>query len=235
MRKLISIFLILALSGISIFAAKLPSFTSDTLPKKSFMGKTVGVPYTSLVTYFGYIKPGSKPDAVINKKKIYFIYVWIPAVAPELGIRMISPASSITPALRPKKKDFVSPLWEEGQKDTESYFDTWVSLERATSIKKAADIKTKLSKTKWVRLGANDDSSELFAQPSGSKYNSVLRIVSQPSNPTKALTKGLYRIGFTTFKRGEVKGTFIAQVGAPIKLPGVIIEKDKKKLIELVK
>jgi hypothetical protein len=32
---------------------------------------------------------------------------------------------------------------------------------------------------------------------------------------------GLYRIGFTTYKRGEVQGSFLAQVGSPIKLPGV--------------
>ena len=233
MRKIISLILILSLSGISIFTEKLPSFISDTLPKKSFMGKEVGIPYTSLISYFGYIKPGSKADAVVDKKKMYYIYVWIPAVAPELGIRMISPVSSITPAMKPKKTDFISPLWEEGQSDAESYFDTWVSLERATDIKEPADIKSKFSKTKWVKFGSNDDSSELFAQPSGSHYNSVLRIISQTSNPTKALVRGLYRIGFTTYKRGEVKGTFLAQIGAPIKLPGVVIEKDIEKLIEL--
>lgn len=235
MRKTISILLILSFFVFTVWSAKLPQFTSDFLPKKSMMGQTIGTPYTSLVTYFGYVKPGSKADAVVGGKKMYYIYIWIPAVAPEIGIRMISPASTITPALKPKKKDFVSPLWAEGQKDTESYFDTWVSLERATDIKSAADVKTKLNSTKWYKLGSDDDSSELPAQPSGNKYNSVLRVLSQASNPSKALVKGLYRIGFTTYKRGEVKGTFIAQIGAPIKLPGVIIEKDKKKLMELIK
>lgn len=237
MRKILSIsmILILSLSGLSIFCAKLPSFISDTLPKKSFAGQEIGVQYTHMISYFGYIKPGSKPDGVVDNKKMYYIYVWIPAIAPELGIRMLSPVSIITPALKPKAGDFVHPDWAEGQKDAENYFDTWVCLEKATDIKEPADIKTKLNSTKWVRLGADDDSSELPPQPSGSSYNSVLRIISQASNPTKALVKGLYRIGFTTYKTGEVKGTFFAQVGAPIKLPGVVIEKDKTKLAELIK
>ncbi len=61
------------------------------------------------------------------------------------------------------------------------------------------------------------------AQPSGSKYNSLMRITSDPSNPEKSLVMGLFRIGFTTYKTGEVQGSFLAQLGAPIKLPGVSV------------
>ena len=64
---------------------------------------------------------------------------------------------------------------------------------------------------------------------------SLLRVVSESSNPSKALTKGLYRIGFTTYKTGEVQGTFVAEVGSPIKLPGVVINKDLNKIIEATK
>lgn len=162
MRKLIGIILILSLLGLSIFCEKLPSFISDTLPQKSIMGKTIGTPYTHLVSYFGYIKPDAKPDAVENNKKMYYIYVWIPAIAPELGIRMLSPVSTITPPLKPKATDFVSSEWAEGENDTENYFDTWVSLEKAADIKEPADIKTKLDKTKWTKLGSNDDSLSLI-------------------------------------------------------------------------
>jgi len=48
----------------------------------------------------------------------------------------------------------------------------------------------------------------------------------------KALTVGLYRIGFTTYKVGEVQGSFLAQVGAPVKLPGVFIAKDPQSLVD---
>ena len=80
----------------------------------------------------------------------------------------------------------------------------------------------------------NDDSGEMPAQPSGSKYNSLMRITSDAGNPTKSLVAGLYRIGFTTYKVGEVNGGFLAQIGAPVKLPGVIVAESLDKMIELL-
>ena len=89
----------------------------------------------------------------------------------------------------------------------------------------------KAKTTKWISIEQNDDSSEMPAQPSGSKYNSLMRITSDTSNPTKSLVMGLYRIGFTTYKRGEVTGSFLAQIGAPIKLPGVQIAAKPEQII----
>ena len=37
-------------------------------------------------------------------------------------------------------------------------------------------------------------------------------------------------IHFTTYKKGEVNGSFLAQVGAPIKLPGVKIASKPEEL-----
>ncbi|MEZ4739983.1 MAG: LipL32 family surface lipoprotein [Flavobacteriales bacterium] len=51
----------------------------------------------------------------------------------------------------------------------------------------------------------------------------------------KALTMGLYRIGFTTYKKGEVRGSFLAQVGAPVKLPGSAIAATLEGLMEQLK
>ena len=84
-------------------------------------------------------------------------------------------------------------------------------------------------------MASNDDSSELPKQPNGSAYNSVLRHKSSSDNPTEALTRGLYRIGFTTYKTGEVSGTFVAQLGAPIKLPGVVVARSIEEIIEKTK
>ena len=84
----------------------------------------------------------------------------------------------------------------------------------------------------WNRIEYNDDSSELPAQPSGRKYNSLLRKVSDINNPSNALTLGLYRIGFTTYKRGQVEGSFLAQIGTAIKIPGVKIVDDINKLLD---
>ncbi|MFY7740029.1 MAG: LipL32 family surface lipoprotein [Flavobacterium sp.] len=198
---------------------KLDKFGAD-LGKKSVMGKEIRAPYTDLTSYFGYIKPGSKPDEVKGGKKMYYIYVWIPVAAPEIGIRMISPAPE---SVKATDKDYVSADFTANSSDTSNFFDTWVTFERAEGILKLEDVATKAKTAKWNTIESNDDSSEMPAQPSGSKYNSLMRITSDTSNPSKAIVMGLYRIGFTTYKTGEVQGSFLAQLGAPIKLPGVAI------------
>lgn len=210
----------------SLVAQKLQKFGAD-LEKKSVMGKEIRIPYTDMVTYYGYVKPGSAPDEVKDGKKMYYVYVWIPAIAPEIGIRMISP---VPDKMAPEKTDIISSDYSPNASDRTNYFDTWISFERALDVTAAADAEKKGKSSKWVSYGDNDDSSELHAQPSGSAYNSVLRITSDTSNPTKSLVMGLYRIGFTTYKVGEVQGSFLAQIGAPVKLPGVKVAKTLEEI-----
>lgn len=203
--------------GTTASAQKLGNFGAD-LQKKSVMGKEIRVPYTDMTSYFGFIKPGSKPDEVKAGKKMYYIYVWIPVAAPEIGIRMISP---VPEGMSPSDKDYKSADYVANAADTKSFFDTWVTFERADGIFKIEDVAAKAKTASWTKIDSNDDSSEMPANPKGSKYNSLMRITSNPSDPTKSLVMGLYRIGFTTYKTGEVEGSFLAQLGAPIKLPGV--------------
>lgn len=217
-QKLVALMICLGTFSVAT-AQKLDKFGAD-LAKKSVMGKEIRVPYTDLTSYFGYIKPGSKPDEVKGGKKMYYIYVWIPVAAPEIGIRMISPAPE---NMKPSDKDYVSADYTANASDTKSFFDTWVTFERADGIFKLEDVATKAKTAKWTTIETNDDSSEMPAQPSGSKYNSLMRITSDTSNPTKSIVMGLYRIGFTTYKTGDVQGSFLAQLGAPIKLPGVAV------------
>jgi hypothetical protein len=212
-------------------AQKLDKFGAD-LAKKSVMGKEIRVPYTDLTSYFGYIKPGSKPDEVKGGKKMYYIYVWIPVAAPEIGIRMISPAPE---NVKPSDKDYVSTAFTENSSDTKNFFDTWVTFERADGILKLEDVAAKAKTAKWTTIETNDDSGDMPAQPSGSKYNSLMRITSDTSNPSKAIVMGLYRIGFTTYKTGEVQGSFLAQLGAPIKLPGVAVAVKPEELATAAK
>jgi len=206
---------------------KLDKFGAD-MGKKSVMGKDVRVPYTDVISYYGYIKPGSKPDEEREGKKYYYLYVWIPAVAPELGIRMISP---VPEKMAPEATDFVAANYKENEADKKSFFDTWVTLERAGGVTKAEEIVAKGKGASWNSYGVNDDSGEMPVQPSGSKYNSLMRITSEPM---KSLVVGLYRIGFTTYKTGEVEGGFLAQVAAPVKLPGVKIAQDLESLEKAV-
>lgn len=213
--------------AVNATAQKLDKFGAD-LGKKSLMGKEVRVPYTDVSSYFGFVKPGTAPDEVVNGKKMYYVYVWIPVAAPEIGIRMISPVPEGT---KTTDKDIVSTDYTANSADTKSYFDTWISFERAESVLRLEDVATKAKTTKWISIEQNDDSSEMPAQPSGSKYNSLMRITSDTSNPTKSLVMGLYRIGFTTYKKGEVTGSFLAQIGAPIKLPGVQIAAKPEQIV----
>lgn len=210
-------------------AQKLDKFTSD-LGEKTVMGKKVRIPYTSMINYYGYVKPGSAPDETVGGKKFYYLYVWIPIVAPEIGVRMVSPVTT----MKPDKDDFTSAAWADGQADKTSYFDTWIKFERAEIVVLPEQILSKTSTSKWITFAENDDSGDLPANPGGQKYNSLLRITSDPNNPMKSLIRGLYRIGFTTYKVGEVQGSFVAQVGAPVKLPGVFISNDLKALSEMV-
>ena len=120
-------------------AQKLDKFGAD-MGKKSVMGKEIRVPYTDVVSYFGYIKPGLKPDEEKGGKKYYHIYVWIPAAAPEIGVRMISPVPEGT---NPAETDFVSAPYKENMADTKSYFDTWISLEKAAGVTSKEAVKEK--------------------------------------------------------------------------------------------
>jgi hypothetical protein len=217
--------------GVSATAQKLDKFGAD-LAKKSMMGKEIRVPYTDMTSYFGYIKPGAKPDEVKNGKKMYYVYVWIPVAAPEIGLRMISPAPD---SVKPTDKDYVTEDYTANAADTKNFFDTWISFERAEGVLKLEDAAAKAKTAKWTLIENNDDSSEMPAQPSGSKYNSLMRITSDTSNPAKSLVMGLYRIGFTTYKTGEVQGSFLAQIGAPIKLPGVAIAAKPENLAAAAK
>ncbi|GAB6391407.1 MAG: Lipl32 family lipoprotein [Treponematales bacterium] len=203
----------------SCATAGLPVFGAE-LGKRAVGPKVVRLPYTSVTSYFGYIKPGAEPDAVVEGRKTYFIYVWVPLVAPELGIRMISP---VPKGAEPKEGDFVTAAYEaEGKTDTTHFFDTWIQLERADSVLSVEDF-SKVDSTNWTRYASNDDSSEMPKNPRGLRYNSLMRVESEVSNPLKALVRGLYRVSFTTFKRGEVEGSFLAQVAAPIALPGIVM------------
>lgn len=231
MRKNVITGMICLILGMTATAQKLDKFGAD-MGKKSVMGKEIRVPYTDMSSYFGYIKPGAAPDEVKDGKKMYYVYVWIPLAAPEIGVRMISPAPD---SVKPSDSDYQTSDYKANLADNKNFFDTWITLERAEGIMKIEDAAAKAKSAKWNKIDSNDDSSEMPAQPSGSKYNSLMRITSETANPMKSLTMGLYRIGFTTYKKGEVQGSFLAQIGAPIKLPGVAIAAKPEDLMAAVK
>lgn len=210
--KLVSITLLFIFSMSNVNAQKLKAFGSSIEKKIGPVKKRV--PYTDIVSYLGHAAPNTE-DEVKDGKKFYYIYLWVPAVAPELGVRMMSPATKV------KVKNPIKGSTYDANSSSKDFFDTYITLERSDiftkdKIKDAKD-------ASWNTLAKNDDSGDMPKQPSGRKYNSLLRYKSKAGDPLKALTKGLYRIGFTSYKKGEVNGTFLAQIGSPIKLPGVIM------------
>ncbi|CDF79332.1 LipL32 surface lipoprotein-like protein [Formosa agariphila KMM 3901] len=202
-------------------AQKLNKFGSSI--EKKVGPKTIQVPYTDVISYLGYAAAGNE-DEVVDGKKFYYIYLWIPAVAPELGVRMLSPVA------KTKVKNAIESADYKDNASSSDYFDTYITLERSTIFTKEDISEAAVKSATWTTLASNDDSSEMPKQPSGSSYNSLLRYESEVGNPTKALTVGLYRIGFTTYKTGEVNGTFLAEVAAPVKLPGVVMAKTIEEL-----
>lgn len=228
-RKVLSSTLSIAAVGLSASCGGgLPSFGADLGKQTGPMGD-IRVPYTSMANYFGYVQPGAQPDEMKDGKKMYYLYLWVPVVAPEIGVRMVSPVASLA---KPEQKDFIDPAFTANAQDATNYFDTWVRVERCLTAINPEDITKPCDQ--WTNFGDNDDSAELPANPGGQKYNSVLRMVSTPDDPLKALVRGMYRIGFTTYKVGEVQGSFLAQVGAPIELPGTAIAKTTEELHKLV-
>ncbi len=207
----------------------LPTFQADLGMKTKKMGpKTVEVriPYTDMTSYFGYVKPGQEPDATIDGKKMFFLYIWVPAVVPEIGVRMASPATMFA---APAEGDIVDASYKADDKD--NYFDTWINFERALTVVGLESMKATKDATPWLSLGKNDDSSEMPKNGGGQRYNSLLRITSDIKDVKRSLVRGLYRVAFTTYKKGEVKGSFVAQVGAPIKIPGVIVSRSIDDII----
>jgi hypothetical protein len=212
---------ILMCGVVTLSGQKVGDFGSSA--EKRLGPKTIRVPYTDVISYLGYAEAGSE-DAIVENKKYTYLYVWIPAMAPELGLRMVSPANG------DKIKDPIMATNFVSNKNTKEFFDTYITLEKSNITSLEGLNEEVIKNAKWSILDRNDDSSELMEQPDGRKYNSLLRYKSEANNPLKALSVGLYRVGFTTFKRGEVKGTFLAQIGSPIKLPGVIITRDIEAL-----
>nr|ACF94543.1 major outer membrane protein [Leptospira interrogans] len=230
MKKLsilaISVALFASITACGAFGG-LPSLKSsfvlseDTIPGTKTV-KTL-LPYGSVINYYGYVKPGQAPDGLVDgNKKAYYLYVWIPAVIAEMGVRMISPTGEIG---EPGDGDLVSDAFKAATREEKSmphWFDTWIRVERMSAI--MPDQIAKAAKAKPVqKLGDDDDGDDTYKEERHNKYNSLTRI--KIPNPPKSfddlknidtkklLVRGLYRISFTTYKPGEVKGSFVASVG----------------------
>ena len=218
--KILIALLVVFLATEKLSAQKLKVFNSSIT--KKIGPKKVAVPYTDVTSYMGYASPGTEDEI------FYYIYLWIPVVVPEIGVRMISPAASI------KAKNIVQSSEYTENSDSKDYFDTYITLERSNIFTKQEISEEGVANASWNTLARNDDSSEMPKNPGGRSYNSLLRYESNLNDPLGSLTVGLYRIGFTTYKTGEVSGTFLAQVASSVKIPGVGVAKTISTLLEQI-
>lgn len=203
-----------------LFASSCATTGLKSSIQKGFGPLSMRLPYASMANYYGYVSPGVEADGTYKEKDAYYLYFWVPAVIDEVGVSMYSPAD-----MDPAEGDFVATNYQELiEGDSEAFFDTYLVLEKMDIFDPA---KIKDGGNAISELATNDDSGEMAANPSGSKYNSLLRHKSEISDPLKALTRGVYRIGFTSF-RGSVEGSFIANVGTNI--PGVVIASSLEEL-----
>lgn len=187
-------------------------------------GVEARLPYANYTNYFGYVDASVKPEGKYKNKDAYYLYAWVPAAVDEIGVSMVSPATS-TPA----DSDFVNANYTKNfGSDSKTFFDTYLVLDRMDIIDPA---KIKNGGKSLQTLTYNDDSSELPQNPGGQSYNSLLRQTSDVNNPTKALVRGVYRISFTSF-RSSVEGSFEATVGTNV--PGVKIAASLEELHNLV-
>jgi hypothetical protein len=185
-------------------------FAQTNAQRLDRFGNADRISYNKIITYFGYADSLMKPDEIRNDTGYYHMYFWLDDSVSELAVRIFSPVPYV---VMPDRGDLVSANYYENEKDKTNYFDTWISLEHAKQLSKEINITT----AEWIQLGYNDDSSELFPQPSGKRYNSLLRIKHETgfANPLEA---GLYRISFTSYKKGKVRGSYLIQVGTTSKM-----------------
>ena len=187
-------------------------------------GVEARLPYANYTNYFGYVDASVKPEGKYKNKDAYYLYAWVPAAVDEIGVSMISPATSA-----PTKSDFVNANYSQNfESDSSTFFDTYLVLDRMDIIDPA---KIKNGGKSLQKLTYNDDSSELPKNPGGQSYNSLMRHTSDINNPSKALVRGVYRISFTSF-RSSVEGSFEATVGTNV--PGVKIAASLEELHNLV-
>ena len=157
---------ILILSITDVNAQKLKKFGG--LTEKKIGPKTIRVPYTDVVSYLGFASQGNE-DEIKDGKKFYYIYVWVPVVAPELGVRMMSPVGNS------KIKNAIESQEYLDNKDSKDYFDTYITLERSSIVRIEDITNESVARAKWFTLKENDDSSEMPKNPGGRNYNSLFR------------------------------------------------------------
>lgn len=215
----IILLLLFFLMFMQVYAQRLSVFGAE-LGKKERNGLDLRYPYSDTKCYFGFIDSTWEVSDSAAGKHFYYLYFNLPQKSAEMGIRMMSPVS---PVIFPDKGDVVQGEYFEYRKLNNDWFDPWIALERRICYNDSLNEDS--VKYDWIMLGSNDDNEEIFAQPSGKKNNSLIRIISDTLQAYKELEAGIYRIAITSIKEENFNGSFLVQIGAAIKLNGLKISR----------
>jgi hypothetical protein len=219
MRILITIFFLFFISSFQSNAQRLNVFGAE-LGKKERRGQELRYPYADSKCYFGFIDSTWTVSDTVGGKNCYYLYFYLPQEAAEIGIRLMSPVSSV---IFPDKGDIVEQGYLDYRKTNDIWFDPWIALEHGVLFNDSLNYDS--LNLQWAMLGSNDDNDELYAQPSGKKTNSLFRVINDSIQPYKKLAEGYYRIAITSMKDEKFNGSFIVQIGAAIKLNGIKISR----------
>lgn len=205
MKTFFTCFLVFLLSLLAATAQRLDKFANS------------GMSYTLIKTLYGIIPTKNIASAPIKDTVNYFVFLWLPDSVNEISVRLISP---VPPLTSPNKGDKITEDYQDPPDTSyKKYFDPEVRLEKSTNASAPEDAFQKTGLL-WKRLGYNDNSSELPAQPSGEKNNSRLMVVTDKKKNIR-LTAGLYRVRFRAHTEKNPEGTFMMQVGVREMVPGI--------------
>ena len=179
-----------------------------------------GISYTVIKTLYGTVPTHNISSVFANDTFTYFIFLWIPDSIKEIGIRMLSPVPELA---MPDQGEMETPDYAE-RAGTKKFFDPFIFLEQAQDASAPEDAFAKNKTLHWKMLGQNDNSTDVTAQPTGEKKNSLLRLYDAPEKNIR-LTRGLYRVCFRGYRGKQPAGTFLLQVGIYEMMPGLRLYK----------
>lgn len=225
----------------NIQAQKSDSFGSTVINDSNRLMRRI--PYVVLKSYLGY-SDTTMSAVVKNGKKIHYVYIWVPNTTREIGVRMVSPTTNV------KISDPIIGDKYIANSSSDDFFEPYITLEKsnASTLEMVSNAKNQT----WQILPRNDkeipsqedevnsilryNSSPIKRKvpPTLQKKNDEIKLDSTKIDSTKIvkvkkiertrLTRGLYRVGFTSLK-DEVEGTFLLQVGFSSKLKGIFMSR----------
>lgn len=178
--------------------------------------KEINLPYTNITSYLEYVD-GTNEDEIAEDLKNYYVYIWIPVAANEIGVRMKSPVGKTK-----VKNAIISDAYQKNMK-SKDVLDQFISFQRST-IKNPENVdQLGIKNTTWTTMHPNAMDTGLTDNDDTTEES---RFISKTDDPLNVLSRGLYRVSFRTYNHDGTKGTFLGQIGFPVKIPGIIVARD---------